>query len=190
MVHDFLSHFIVGLLGLLPLLGVVEFLQQLLDFGKLLLGLCNDDFEVLEADLYVGLVASARLVLVCAVVLNLFAAVLDLCHAECCTAALEEMAEGAELSEILLLPVTMAWVSVSSLLFTISLFKSGQGEEQTHMYSSILSNVLSACWKKSKTMLLLNSLSSSSSSISRICSKVALSMWSPKSTSSPYNPVY
>lgn len=49
------------------------------------------------------------------------------------------------------------------------------------MFASIFWNVVSACWKKSYTMLLLNSRSSSSSSISRICSKVAVSMLSPNS---------
>ena len=87
------------------LVVVVEFPQLALDNLELLLCLCDDGLEVLEADLIVGLVACARLILVCAVVLDLFAALLDLCHAECCTATLEEVAEGAELGKVLLLTV-------------------------------------------------------------------------------------
>lgn len=51
----------------------------------------------------------------------------------------------------------------------------------TNSASFISSNVCSACSKKPNTILLLNSLSSSSSSISRICSNVKASMLSPKS---------
>ena len=47
--------------------------------------------------------------------------------------------------------------------------------------SSILVKVCSACSKKPKTMDRLNSRSSSSSSISNICSKVKASMLSPRS---------
>lgn len=47
--------------------------------------------------------------------------------------------------------------------------------------ASILSKVASACSKNPYTILLLNSRSSSSSSISRICSKVSWSIESPQS---------
>ena len=52
------------------------------------------------------------------------------------------------------------------------------GRGPTYRLVSILTKVLSAWEKKSYTMLLLNSRSSSSSSISRICSNVAASMLS------------
>lgn len=87
----------------LSLIVVVEFPQLALDVLEFLLCLGNDGLEVLKADLHVGLVVCARLVLVCAIVLDLFAAVLDLGQAECCATALEEVAEGTELSEVLLL---------------------------------------------------------------------------------------
>lgn len=51
----------------------------------------------------------------------------------------------------------------------------------TYKEVSIFSNVPSACSKNPYTMLLLNSRSSSSSSISRICSKVSWSIESPHS---------
>lgn len=51
----------------------------------------------------------------------------------------------------------------------------------TYREASILSNVTSACSKNPYTMLLLNSRSSSSSSISKICSKVNWSSASPQS---------
>lgn len=81
----------------LPLLLVVETSQRPLDLAELLLGLRNDGSERLEALLGVGLIASASLVLVRAVVLDLLAAVLDFRQAECCAAAFEEVAEGGEL---------------------------------------------------------------------------------------------
>ena len=51
----------------------------------------------------------------------------------------------------------------------------------TNRASSILVKVCSACSKNPNTMDRLNSRSSSSSSISRICSKVIASMLSPRS---------
>lgn len=53
--------------------------------------------------------------------------------------------------------------------------------ECAYSASSILTNVCSACSKKPKTIDRLNSRSSSSSSISRICSKVKASILSPRS---------
>ena len=55
-----------------------------------------------------------------------------------------------------------------------------------YMSVSMSANVPSAWLKKSKTMPWLNSLSPGSSSISKICSKVAMSTLSPKSRSSGY----
>jgi hypothetical protein len=60
---------------------------------------------VVEADFDIGLVACAGLVLVCAVVLDLFTVILDFGQAKCCATTLEEVTEGAELGEILLFAV-------------------------------------------------------------------------------------
>lgn len=55
----------------------------------------------------------------------------------------------------------------------------------TYSAASILSKVACACSKKSYTILLLKSRSSSSSSISRICEKVAWSTISPDGSGRP-----
>ena len=73
---------------------MVELLELALNVAEFLLCLGDDGLEVLKADLLVGLVACACLVLLCAKVLDLFAAVLDLCQTECCAAALEEVTEA------------------------------------------------------------------------------------------------
>lgn len=67
--------------------------------------MCDGDLEVVEADLNIGLVACAGLVLVCAVVLDLFAVVLNFGQTKCRATTLEEVTEGAELGKILLLTV-------------------------------------------------------------------------------------
>jgi hypothetical protein len=72
---------------------VVELFQHLLDIVELLLRLLDGALELVEADV-VGLVASARLVLVGAKVLDLLARVLDFGEAESGGGAFEEVAEG------------------------------------------------------------------------------------------------
>lgn len=79
--------------------------------------MCDGDFEVVEADFGIGLVACAGFILVCAVVLDLFAVILDLGQTECCATTLEEVTKGAELGEILLLTVENR-VSVGSYVCT------------------------------------------------------------------------
>jgi hypothetical protein len=72
---------------------------------------------VVEADFDIGLVACAGLVLVCAVVLDLFTVILDFGQAKCCATTLEEVTEGAELGEILLFAVGNR-VSLCLYIFT------------------------------------------------------------------------
>lgn len=83
---------------------VVEFPQHLLHVLELLLGLCNRLCQTLEALLVVRLVVCARLILVCAEVLYLLAAVLDLGESERGRRALEEMSELRQLGEVFLFP--------------------------------------------------------------------------------------
>lgn len=63
------------------------------------------DLEVVKADVVVGLVACAGFILVCAVVLDLLAVVLDFGQTKCCTTTLEEVTKSAELGKILLFTV-------------------------------------------------------------------------------------
>ena len=79
--------------------------------------MCDRDLEVVEADFNIGLVACAGLVLVCAVVLDLFAVILDFGQTKCCATTLEEVTEGAELGEILLFTVGKR-VSLVSCFYT------------------------------------------------------------------------
>jgi len=79
--------------------------------------LCDGDFQVVEADFGIRLVACAGFVLVCAVVLDLFAVILDLGQTECCATTLEEVTEGTELGEVLLLTVVNR-VSLDSCVCT------------------------------------------------------------------------
>lgn len=83
-----------GIAFLFPsLLGVVvEASQRPLNLSEFLLGLCNGGAAVLETLFVVGLVVGARLILVCAKVLDLLARVLDLGKAESGAAAFEEVA--------------------------------------------------------------------------------------------------
>jgi hypothetical protein len=160
---------------------LVEDLEHFLDLGELRLGLGNDLLQFL-AGLLLGDVLGAGIVLERAVVLDLLARVLDFGEAQRGRGAFEEVAELAECLEVVaLLLLSVCGVSAACRRVHMRMrMRSAarpaarQGlHRSTHRFESILSNVLSAWPKKSKTMLLLNSRSTSSSSISRICSKVA-----------------
>jgi hypothetical protein len=78
----------------LPSWIVVKPPQCLLNVVELLFRLLECRFNTLDADIIVWFVVLSRLILSCAVVLNLFAAILDLCEAESSRGSLEEMTEG------------------------------------------------------------------------------------------------
>ena len=81
---------------------VVELLEHLLNLMELVLGLLDDLLQILQSLVLLD-VFCACLILQLAVVLDLFARVLDLGQAECRRRALEEVAELAKRLEFLLL---------------------------------------------------------------------------------------
>jgi hypothetical protein len=82
---------------------VVEPPQCLLNIMEFLLCLLERRLNALDADIIIGLVPLSGLVLSRAVMLNLFAAVLDFSETECGGGSFEEVAERGELIEVLLL---------------------------------------------------------------------------------------
>ena len=128
-------------------LVVVEFPQHLLDVLELLLGLRDRLGQALEALFVVRLVVRARLVLVCAKVLYLLAAVLHLGQAERGRRALEEVAEFTELLEIFALVLLSAPALARARHHDAQL--SHKVGRCTHSSLSIFLNVWSAWPKKS-----------------------------------------
>jgi hypothetical protein len=150
----------------------VELLQHLLDLGIFFLDNHEYLLNSLQALLIIGFVFGAILVLVLSKVLNLGTTVLDLSQPQGCRGSFQEVAQRGKRSEVFLLSVSQNQSSHVLCARNTSL---------TYKALSIFVKVSSACVKNPNTMDLLNSRSSSSSSISRICSKVEASMLSPRS---------
>lgn len=149
-----------------------EFLQTHFHIGILLLKLADLRLDFLEAFLLVLVVASRR-VLLMAKVLDLLGAVADVRQAKGRRRPLEKVTELRQVFEIFLLAGSNRLVDAHARARKMC---------DTYMLACICLNVFSACSKNPNTIDLLNS-SSSSSSISRIWSNVALSRLSPRSSS-------
>ena len=167
------------------LLGPGALIEPLQDsFGLRIFGLdlCQGSSDGIQTSIVIWLIDTSGLILVRSVMLDLLARILDLGQSQRCGGPFEEVTQLAELVEI-------SFCTVRHDLLNILLYHDvGNGRSskcfgcgRTYRLVSICVNVDSACSKKPYTMLRENSRSSSSSSISRICSKVVRSIVSPDS---------
>jgi len=111
--------------------------------------------------------------------LNLLTAILDLRKTKSSRRAFQEVAQRRKLCKIAFFTIFLNQRLWSALYFEIGSMLPQYAP--TYSASSIFLKVCSACSKNPNTMDRLNSRSSSSSSISRICSNVKTSMLSPRS---------
>lgn len=151
------------------ILFVVESAEKHLNLFVIHLDLSQGLFDVLQRGALVGFVGGTGFILAGAVVLDLLAGFLDLAQTQRCRRSFEEVTERRQIRKFLLLPTDV------SAIFS-------PRRRKTYRAFSIFSNVLSACSKNPYTIPLLKSRSSSSS-ISRICSKVDSSIESAMSES-------